>query len=90
MKLILLILFVQLLLCSNGNAFIYIFYVQNKMPLAGNLCSETNIILILFSVIDMQETDWAGLVHLVKFYKSRRFDANIGLPKYDYLQMWLL
>ncbi|KAM3751107.1 hypothetical protein ACB098_04G083400 [Castanea mollissima] len=28
-----------------------------------------------------QETDWAGLFHLVKFYKSRRFDANIGLPK---------
>ncbi|KAG2667311.1 hypothetical protein I3760_15G108100 [Carya illinoinensis] len=28
-----------------------------------------------------EETDWAGLVHLVKFYKSRRFDANIGLPK---------
>ncbi|KAG5536294.1 hypothetical protein RHGRI_023916 [Rhododendron griersonianum] len=28
-----------------------------------------------------EETDWAGLLHLVKFYKSRRFDANIGLPK---------
>ncbi|XP_062158024.1 transcription initiation factor TFIID subunit 2 isoform X2 [Alnus glutinosa] len=28
-----------------------------------------------------EETDWAGLTHLVKFYKSRRFDANIGLPK---------
>ncbi|XP_040997720.1 transcription initiation factor TFIID subunit 2 [Juglans microcarpa x Juglans regia] len=28
-----------------------------------------------------EETDWAGLVHLMKFYKSRRFDANIGLPK---------
>ncbi|CAK9147809.1 unnamed protein product [Ilex paraguariensis] len=28
-----------------------------------------------------EETDWAGLFHLVKFYKSRRFDANIGLPK---------
>ncbi|KAB1201210.1 Transcription initiation factor TFIID subunit 2 [Morella rubra] len=28
-----------------------------------------------------RETDLAGLVHLVKFYKSRRFDANIGLPK---------
>ncbi|KAL5544709.1 hypothetical protein UlMin_008493 [Ulmus minor] len=28
-----------------------------------------------------EETDWAGLLHLVKFYKSRRFDADIGLPK---------
>lgn len=28
-----------------------------------------------------EETDWAGLSHLIKFYKSRRFDSNIGLPK---------
>ncbi|XP_047266049.1 transcription initiation factor TFIID subunit 2 isoform X2 [Capsicum annuum] len=28
-----------------------------------------------------EETDWAGLTHLVAFYKTRRFDANIGLPK---------
>ncbi|KAH9778512.1 transcription initiation factor TFIID subunit 2 [Citrus sinensis] len=28
-----------------------------------------------------EETDWAGLLHLVKFYKSRRFDENIGLPR---------
>ncbi|WOG82214.1 hypothetical protein DCAR_0101376 [Daucus carota subsp. sativus] len=28
-----------------------------------------------------EETDWAGLQYLLKFYKSRRFDANIGLPK---------
>ncbi|KAJ7956578.1 transcription initiation factor TFIID subunit 2 [Quillaja saponaria] len=28
-----------------------------------------------------EETDWAGLVHLVKFYNSRRFDTDIGLPK---------
>ncbi|XP_026386721.1 transcription initiation factor TFIID subunit 2-like isoform X2 [Papaver somniferum] len=28
-----------------------------------------------------EETDWAGLLHLVKFYKSRRFDAEIGLPR---------
>lgn len=28
-----------------------------------------------------EETDLAGLQHLVKFYKSRRFDENIGLPK---------
>ncbi|KAK4361969.1 hypothetical protein RND71_017210 [Anisodus tanguticus] len=28
-----------------------------------------------------EETDWAGLTHLVTFYKTRRFDANIGLPK---------
>ncbi|KAI3976872.1 hypothetical protein MKX01_008730 [Papaver californicum] len=27
-----------------------------------------------------EDTDWAGLLHLVKFYKSRRFDAEIGLP----------
>lgn len=30
---------------------------------------------------DLQETDWAGLLHLIKFYKSRRFDATIGLPR---------
>lgn len=28
-----------------------------------------------------EETDWAGLQYLLKFYKSRRCDANIGLPK---------
>ncbi|XP_019244143.1 PREDICTED: transcription initiation factor TFIID subunit 2 isoform X1 [Nicotiana attenuata] len=28
-----------------------------------------------------EETDWAGLNHLITFYKTRRFDANIGLPK---------
>ncbi|KAK1359659.1 Transcription initiation factor TFIID subunit 2 [Heracleum sosnowskyi] len=28
-----------------------------------------------------EETDWAGLHHLLKFYKSRRCDANTGLPK---------
>ncbi|KAI9088415.1 hypothetical protein K1719_029864 [Acacia pycnantha] len=28
-----------------------------------------------------EETDWAGLLHLVKFFKSRRFDPDIGLPK---------
>ncbi|KAK6921119.1 hypothetical protein RJ641_014797, partial [Dillenia turbinata] len=28
-----------------------------------------------------EETDWAGLVNLVKFYRSRRFDASIGLPR---------
>ncbi|KAL4197387.1 hypothetical protein AMTRI_Chr04g188050 [Amborella trichopoda] len=28
-----------------------------------------------------EETDWAGFFHLVKFYKSRRFDPDIGLPR---------
>ncbi|KAH9296277.1 hypothetical protein KI387_039865, partial [Taxus chinensis] len=28
-----------------------------------------------------EETDWAGLTHLIKFYKSRRFDPDIGLPR---------
>lgn len=28
-----------------------------------------------------EETDWAGLLHLVKFYKSRRFDPDTGLPR---------
>ncbi|XP_073100622.1 transcription initiation factor TFIID subunit 2 isoform X1 [Elaeis guineensis] len=31
--------------------------------------------------ISVQETDLAGLLHLIKFYKSRRFDADIGLPR---------
>ncbi|KAG0458321.1 hypothetical protein HPP92_023158 [Vanilla planifolia] len=26
-------------------------------------------------------TDWAGLMHLIKFYKGRRFDADTGLPR---------
>ncbi|KAM0858131.1 hypothetical protein ACQ4PT_048034 [Festuca glaucescens] len=30
---------------------------------------------------DTKDTDLAGLLHLVKFYKSRRFDADIGLPR---------
>lgn len=29
----------------------------------------------------IQATDLAGLLHLVKFYKSRRFDADIGMPR---------
>ncbi|KAK9118442.1 hypothetical protein Scep_016535 [Stephania cephalantha] len=28
-----------------------------------------------------EDTDYAGLRHLLKFYKSRRFDSNIGLPR---------
>lgn len=28
-----------------------------------------------------EETDWAGLMHLINFYKSRRFDPEIGLPR---------
>ncbi|KAL2467640.1 Transcription initiation factor TFIID subunit 2 [Forsythia ovata] len=28
-----------------------------------------------------EDTDWGGLLHLIKFYKSRRFDPNIGLPR---------
>lgn len=28
-----------------------------------------------------EETDWAGLMHLIKFYKSRRFDPDIELPR---------
>ncbi|XP_072992709.1 transcription initiation factor TFIID subunit 2 [Typha latifolia] len=28
-----------------------------------------------------EETDLAGLLHLIKFYKSRRFDEHIGLPR---------
>jgi hypothetical protein len=29
----------------------------------------------------IQATDLAGLLHLVKFYKSRRFDSDIGMPR---------
>ncbi|OWM90359.1 hypothetical protein CDL15_Pgr014661 [Punica granatum] len=28
-----------------------------------------------------EENDWTGLLLLIKFYKGRRFDATIGLPK---------
>lgn len=41
-----------------------------------------------------EENDWAGLQHLVKFYKSRRFDTNIGLPKpndfHDFAEYFVL
>ncbi|XP_028793149.1 transcription initiation factor TFIID subunit 2 isoform X1 [Neltuma alba] len=41
-----------------------------------------------------EETDWAGLIHLVKFYKSRRFDPDIGLPKpndfHDFAEYFVL
>ncbi|XP_044968622.1 transcription initiation factor TFIID subunit 2-like [Hordeum vulgare subsp. vulgare] len=30
---------------------------------------------------DTKDTDLAGLLHLVKFYKSHRFDTDIGLPR---------
>ncbi|CAM8974118.1 unnamed protein product [Rhodiola kirilowii] len=33
------------------------------------------------AVTASEDTDWAGLLRLVKFYKSRRFDTTIGLPK---------
>ncbi|CAI8610202.1 unnamed protein product [Vicia faba] len=41
-----------------------------------------------------QETDFSGLLHLVKFYKSRRFDSDIGLPKpndfHDFAEYFVL
>ncbi|XP_057420384.1 transcription initiation factor TFIID subunit 2 isoform X3 [Lotus japonicus] len=41
-----------------------------------------------------QETDFSGLLHLVKFYKSRRFDPDIGLPKpndfHDFAEYFVL
>ncbi|KAK1314144.1 hypothetical protein QJS10_CPA06g02183 [Acorus calamus] len=41
-----------------------------------------------------EETDLAGLQYLVKFYKSRRYDADIGLPRpndfHDYQEYFVL
>lgn len=41
-----------------------------------------------------KETDFSGLLHLVKFYKSRRFDPDIGLPKpndfHDFAEYFVL
>ncbi|XP_024961367.1 transcription initiation factor TFIID subunit 2 isoform X5 [Cynara cardunculus var. scolymus] len=41
-----------------------------------------------------EETDWAGLLHLIKFYKSRRYDEKIGLPKpndfHDFAEYFVL
>ncbi|GAB2300049.1 hypothetical protein Dimus_034090 [Dionaea muscipula] len=41
-----------------------------------------------------EETDWAGMLHLVKFYKSKRFDTTIGLPKpndfHDFVEYFVL
>lgn len=37
--------------------------------------------LALASISSSEESDLAGLQHLIKFYKSLRFDADIGLPK---------
>lgn len=36
-----------------------------------------------------QETDLTGLLHLVKFYKSRRFDPDIGLPRLYPFLFWM-
>ncbi|PAN12339.1 hypothetical protein PAHAL_2G260400 [Panicum hallii] len=33
------------------------------------------------AVTASEATDLAGLLHLVKFYKSRRFDTDIGMPR---------
>ncbi|XP_019451974.1 PREDICTED: transcription initiation factor TFIID subunit 2 isoform X1 [Lupinus angustifolius] len=48
----------------------------------------------LASSASKQETDFGGLLHLVKFYKSRRFDPDIGLPKpndfYDFAEYFVL
>ncbi|ONM54926.1 Transcription initiation factor TFIID subunit 2 [Zea mays] len=33
------------------------------------------------AVTSSEATDLAGLLHLVKFYKSRRFDSDIGMPR---------
>jgi transcription initiation factor TFIID subunit 2 len=33
------------------------------------------------AVTASEGTELTGLLHLVKFYKSRRFDADIGLPR---------
>ncbi|KAG2643363.1 hypothetical protein PVAP13_2KG296800 [Panicum virgatum] len=33
------------------------------------------------AVTASEATDFAGLLHLVKFYKSHRFDADIGMPR---------
>ncbi|XP_015696706.1 transcription initiation factor TFIID subunit 2 isoform X2 [Oryza brachyantha] len=33
------------------------------------------------AVTASEDTELTGLLHLVKFYKSRRFDADIGLPR---------
>ncbi|XP_061373985.1 transcription initiation factor TFIID subunit 2 isoform X2 [Gastrolobium bilobum] len=41
-----------------------------------------------------EETDFSGLLHLVKFYKNRRFDPDIGLPKpndfHDFAEYFVL
>lgn len=41
-----------------------------------------------------KETDFSGLLHLVKFYKSQRFDPDIGLPKpndfHDFAEYFVL
>ncbi|KAL9273331.1 Transcription initiation factor TFIID subunit 2-like protein [Drosera capensis] len=41
-----------------------------------------------------EETDWAGMLHLMKFCKSKRFDATIGLPKpndfHDFAEYFVL
>ncbi|KAH1118114.1 hypothetical protein AAZX31_17G117900 [Glycine max] len=41
-----------------------------------------------------EETDFSGLLHLMKFYKSRRFDTDIGLPKpndfHDFAEYFVL
>ncbi|PIN24631.1 TATA binding protein associated factor [Handroanthus impetiginosus] len=46
------------------------------------------------STTTCEDTDWAGLFHLINFYKSRRFDPNIGLPRpndfHDFAEYFVL
>lgn len=56
--------------------------VVGNVMVYGPCCTyQFSVLIYDIYIIIVQETDWAGLVHLVKFYKSRRFDENIGLPK---------
>lgn len=41
-----------------------------------------------------EETDWVGMLQLIKFYRAKRFDPSIGLPKpndfYDFPEYFVL
>lgn len=57
---------------------------QPVLSLFGYVIPIIGLILLIFYIFALlsdQDTDWIGLLHLINFYKSRRFDPKINLPR---------
>ena len=76
--------FVQNMINPYHSLLLYI--LNPKAEFQCNVCPSCVYLSFLLWLL-LQETDLSGLQNLIKFYKSRRFDADIGLPRYDCL-LW--